>query len=258
MTTTATAPNASSTGDATASDTPDTLTLIVPLEGELADLAAVVAAAEAHIPRPFTAYVIHDPATDSALLAAARGLAARRDWLRLLPNRFEPGVGGALRTVLEVTRAGPLLVTVPDAGDDLSLAPAILELYRAGNRVVCPSRFARGGAQRGGSAAKRALLRATGALLERVVGFPTRDLNNNYRLYDAALVREVGIESTSGFAIALELTAKAVRRGARVAELPTTWTDRRPQGARAGTGAWLRSYLRWVVYALSTEGRRPR
>ena len=39
--------------------------------------------------------------------------------------------------------------------------------------------------------------------------FPTHDATNNFRLYDAALVRRLGIDSSGGFEVALELTAKA-------------------------------------------------
>ena len=34
------------------------------------------------------------------------------------------------------------LVTLADAGDDLSVVPRLLALYRQGYRIVCPSRFA--------------------------------------------------------------------------------------------------------------------
>jgi hypothetical protein len=211
---------------------------------------------ERDVPRPFVVYAVHE-AADEAGAAAGRALAASRAWLRVLYNHDVPGTAGAVRTGFREISAGPVIVTLADAGDDLSVVPRMLALYAQGYRIVCPSRFARAGRQIGGSRLKRLLLRATGLSLRALVGFPTLDLNNNYRLYEASLVNALGIESRNGFELALELTAKAFRRGVRIAEIPTTWHDRRPGGAAGATASWLGSYLRWCAYALRS-GRRPR
>lgn len=230
------------------------LALIVPVDGgDVESLSDWITLAERHLPPPFTVYVICDAA--SPLFTAAQALVARRPWLQLVRNEDVPGVVGAVRTGFRTVREGPALVTMADAGDDLSIVPQMLSLYRQGYRIVCPSRFARGGRQVGGSRLKRLLLRAAGATFRILVGFPTRDLNNNYRLYDAALVNELAIESTGGFELALELTAKAFCRGVKIAELPTTWIDRRGSGPTAGTVDWLASYLRWCLYVLRDRQR---
>src|SRR5262249_40111702 len=83
-----------------------------------------------------------------------------------------------------------------------------------------------------------------------LVRFPTGDATNNFRLYDAALVNELGIESAGGFEVALELTAKAFRRGERIAEVPTTWRDRVAGESRFKFRKWLPKYAYWYGYAL--------
>ena len=53
---------------------------------------------------------------------------------------------------------------------------------------------------------------------------------------DAALVNLLGIESSGGFELALELTTKAFRHGVKIAEIPTTWqTDGGQREALAAT-----------------------
>jgi len=205
---------------------------------------------------PFELYLVHT-AESKTTLSAARTLATSRPWLRLLRNDVAPGVVGAVRAGFRAVSQGPCLVTFADAEDDLSVVPELRALYSQGYRIVCPSRFAPGGCQRGGSFAKRLLLRATGLSLQVLVGFPTRDLNNNFRLYDASLVNQLDIESTEGFELALELTAKAFRRGWKIAEVPTTWTDRRSGTSAEDMRKWLASYLRWYLYALRSGRRRP-
>src|SRR5262249_17345376 len=86
--------------------------------------------------------------------------------------------------------------------------------------------------------------------------FPTHDATNNFRLYDAELVHELGIESRGGFEVALELTAKAFVRGEPIAEVPTTWRDRTAGEARFNLRKWLPPHRWWYFYALTAKRRR--
>ncbi len=97
---------------------------------------------------------------------------------------------------------------------------------------------------------KRTFSRAAGFSLHCLVGFPTHDATNNFRMYDAELVKELGLESRQGFEVALELTAKAFRRGIPIAEVPTTWRDRSQGRSKFRLVKWLPAYLRWYTYAL--------
>jgi hypothetical protein len=107
----------------------------------------------------------------------------------------------------------------------------------------------RGGRQIGGPWLKRFLSRLAGLSLHYLAGFPSHDATNNYRLYDADLVNELGIQSTGGFEVALELTARAFRRGVPIAEVPATWRDRTAGQSRFRLMSWLPRYLYWFGYA---------
>src|SRR5438445_7366320 len=191
------------------------LSLIVPVYNEADNFPRLVREVERYVPPPFTLFTVYDFDADTTL-PVARELAAGRPWIRLVKNRGK-GVVGALRTGFEAVGHGPALVVMADLSDDLAGIPRLLELYRAGARVVCPSRYSPGGRQIGGPWLKKALSRLAGISLHLIVRFPTRDATNNFRLYDAALVNELGIESEGGFELALELTAKAFRRGEPIA-----------------------------------------
>jgi dolichol-phosphate mannosyltransferase len=77
----------------------------------------------------------------------------------------------------------------------------------------------------------------------------THDATSSYKAYDPEFVREVGIESTTGFAIALELVAKARRRRRPVAEIPSIWLERTTGESNFKVWAWLPKYLHWYRYA---------
>jgi len=235
----------------------ESLAMIVPVYNEADNFPALLAEIEHDVPPPFVLYVVYDFDEDTTV-PVVRQLAANRPWLRLLKNRFGRGVVAAIRTGFHEIGSGPCLVVMADLSDDLRVVPQLLDLYRRGYRIVCPSRYVRGGSQSGGPWLKRLLSRTAGQSLRLLARFPTHDATNNFRLYDAALVNELTIESRGGFELALELTAKAFRRGVSIAEVPTTWRDRTAGTSRFRLMKWLPKYLYWYSYALLPRRQAPR
>jgi hypothetical protein len=193
--------------------------------------------------------MVYDFDADTTL-PVARQLSIDRPWLKLVKNTLGRGVVGALRTGFAAAGSGPALVVMADLSDDLRIVGEMLARYRAGYRIVCASRYMRGGKQLGGPWLKRTLSRCAGLSLYWAAGLPTHDATNNFRLYDAAWVNDLEIESTGGFELALELTAKAFRRGIPITEVPTTWRDRTAGTSRFCLAKWLPKYLFWYRYAL--------
>jgi glycosyltransferase involved in cell wall biosynthesis len=231
------------------------VSLIVPVYNEAANFPNLVAEVERHVPAPFNLHVVYDFDEDTTV-PVAKALAADRPWLKLVKNDLGRGVVYAIKKGFQAVTSGPAFVVMADLSDDLSIVPRMLELYRQGNQVVCASRYMAGGQQIGGPLLKRTMSRVAGLSLWYVIAFPTHDATNNFRLYDAALVSEVGIESTGGFELALELTAKAFRRRAKIAEVPTTWRDRTAGESRFRLTKWLPKYLYWYGYAVLSRFKR--
>jgi dolichol-phosphate mannosyltransferase len=81
----------------------------------------------------------------------------------------------------------------------------------------------------------------------------TRDATNSCKAYSSAFVREVGIDSDSGFEIGIELVAKARRRRLPVAEIPTIWLQRDYGSSNFQVARWLPQYLHWYWYAFGPK-----
>ncbi len=227
------------------------LSIVAPVYNEADNIIRFVEAIETSVPQPFVLWIVYDFDEDTTL-PPARKLAETRPWLKLHRNAIGRGVANALRAGFDAVPDGPVLVTMADLSDDLSIVPRMLDLYAQGFRVVCPSRYMRGGRQIGGPLFKRLLSQTAGWSLHFVAGLPTHDATNNFRLYDAALVRELGIESQAGFEVALELTTKAFSRGIPIAEVPSTWRDRTAGESNFKLGKWLPHYAHWFVRAMET------
>jgi hypothetical protein len=77
----------------------------------------------------------------------------------------------------------------------------------------------------------------------------THDATNSFKAYDVDFVRRVGITSSAGFEIGIELVAKARRARLPVAELPTIWLERHHGMSNFRLISWLPHYFRWWRFA---------
>lgn len=166
------------------------------------------------------------------------------------------GVINALTFGFEQMNSGPVIVLMGDNSDKLSIIPEMIDLWEAGAAVVSPSRYMPGGKQVGGGLIKSGLSRLAGLSL-RVLGFPTSDPTNNFKLYDGDWLRAQTIESEGGFEVALELCVKAAAQGKLIKQLPTVWLDREDGESKFDLVGWLPHYLRWYLKAVKLQISKP-
>jgi len=179
--------------------------------------------------------------------------------LRTVRNELGRGVRYAIDAGMRAAQGPVVVVSMADLSDDLPRTAEMVERAEKGAAVVCASRYARGGSQKGGPWLKGQLSRAAGLSLYWLSGLPTRDPTNSFKAYRRDFLQATPIESTAGFCLALELTVKAHFSGRRVEEVPATWRHRSAGESRFRLGAWLPHYLRWYFWALGQRLRgRPR
>lgn len=230
------------------------LTVVVPVYNEGANLRSWWEAARPFLPGDARVRLVYDFEEDDTL-PVARALAAEGAPVEATRNQGS-GVLAALLTGLRSVAAGPVLVSMADLSDDFSAVPAMLAAYADGARVVVASRYMPGGRQIGGPWLKGQLSRWGGRSLRWLARFPVSDATNSFRLYDAALVGGLELESTGGFEIGFEITLKAWVAGARIAEVPCTWRDRVAGRSRFRLRKWLPRYARLWVQAVAHGARR--
>lgn len=173
-------------------------------------------------------------------------------------NEFGRGVINALRWGLSHCESGPVVVVMGDSSDSLFRIPEMIEHWRRGAVLVSPSRYTRGGQQIGGPLLKKTLSRIAGTSLA-LLGLPTSDPTNNFKLYDGDWVRAQQIESVGGFELALELVYKALVQGKSIQQVPTIWRDRTEGQSNFRLWAWLPHYLTWyrrILLALLRARKR--
>jgi dolichol-phosphate mannosyltransferase len=183
-----------------------------------------------------------------------------QDEKRLVPtlNRYHPGPAWAIRYGIDNSSADVIVITMSDGSDDLMQIDELARLVERGAVVAAASRYVRGGQQIGGPRFKGWLSRWAGMSLYLLARVGTHDPTSSFKAYSKDFIRRVGIESDSGFEVALELVAKARRYRKPVAEIPTVWRDRTQGASNFKLVRWLPKYLRWYLYAFGPRIRDDR
>ena len=235
----------------------------MPAKAEGERIAPVLDRLFASLRRPAEVLVVVDTAADPTA-GVVREYAACEPRLRCLVNLLGPGPASAIRFGMLQAAAPVIVVTMADGSDDPRQIDQLTALVEDGAVVAAASRYAPGGRQLGGPLLKTALSRLAGLTLQALARPGTRDATNSFKAYSAEFARSVGVESRSGFAVGIELTAKARRLRLPVAEIPTTWQERRAGSSGFRLVRWLPAYLRWYLFCFGrpltvaqvTSGRR--
>jgi hypothetical protein len=234
--------------------------VVVPVFHEAENIGPFCRAARDQLPAGYELLVCYDVPDDSTLPAlAALPADAKPEDVRPIHNTLGRGARWAIEAGMRAARGPVVLVTMVDLSDDYGVAEEMVARAEGGAAVVCASRYMRGGRQIGGPPLKGLLSRVAGVSLHWLAGLPTHDPTNSFKAYRRDFLQRTPIESTAGFCLGLELTAKAHFAGERVEEVPATWRDRSAGESRFRLFAWLPLYLHWYFWALRRRwlGGRP-
>lgn len=223
------------------------ISVVMPARDEGERITLVLDRLFASVRRPAEVLVVVDSAADSTV-AVVSGYAAAEPRLSCLVNGFGTGPASAIRFGMDRASAPVIVVTMADGSDDTRQIDDLAALIEEGAVVAAASRYAAGGRQLGGPLAKTALSRLAGTTLQALARPGTCDATNSFKAYSAEFARSVGVDSRRGFAVGIELTAKARRLRLPVAEVPTTWRERRAGRSGFRLLRWLPAYLRWYLF----------
>lgn len=224
------------------------LSIVLPVFNEADNIRAALERIESNVRTPHETLIVYD-FDDDTTLPVARALLPRMPAVRLQRNELGRGVLNAMKAGIQASCGRLVLITMADGSDEMELVDDMVRLGRNGAAIVAGSRYMAGGGQLGGPFIKRTLSRVAGLSLHWLAAVPIHDATNNFKLYRRDFLESVSIESTGGFELALELTAKATVAGLALAEVPTTWRDRTSGESQFDLRAWLPRYIKWYAYA---------
>jgi dolichol-phosphate mannosyltransferase len=226
---------------------PPQISVVVPARDEPA-IGAALDRIVAAVPVPHEVIVVVDRAEDTTRARFA-AVAGRLPSCRVVVQTYGDGPANAIRFGIDAATAPVVVITMADGSDEVEQILELTRRVRDGNVIAVASRYAHGGRHIGGPLLKRSLSRCAGLLLHALARVGTRDATNSFKAYDARFLREVGIHSTAGFEIGIELVAKARRLRLPVTEVATSWLDREFGVSNFRLISWFPDYLRWFFFA---------
>ena len=202
----------------------ETLTVIMPVFNERSTVAEVIRRMRAvELPVMLQIIVVDDGSSDGS----DKVLGALEDsTVRVIHHTRNEGKGAAIRTGLAEARGDLVLIQDADLEYDPDDWPVLLEpILRGKARVVYGSRFT---GERKNMLPLHWLGNRFLSLVTNVLYSSTlSDMETCYKLFDAQVLEGLSIRSNR-FDFEPEITAKVLRRGHRIYEVPISYAGREP------------------------------
>lgn len=234
------------------SSDPFFLNIIVPAYNEEQNISETIRTIEeiqSLVTIPHKLIVVNDNSTDRTREVVEK-LKGKYDNLVLINRRGNHGLGRCLDRAYEEVTGGAVVAVMADLADDVTDIPRMLEKLREGYDLVSASRYVPRGSGEHGNRFKHLLSRLLGKALQVLIGLPTNDATNAYKMYRADLLDKIGILKSDNYTTGLELTVKAFVQGLRIAEIPTVWKDRSRGQSHFRILRVAPEYIRWFLWAV--------
>lgn len=224
------------------------LSIVMPVYNEGEVIGETIKRVETSVTTPHELLIIYDMDEDTTV-SPVKKLQKKYPNVKLVKNIYGRGALNALKTGLKKAQGEAVCVMMADLTDDPQVLNKMMEKFDEGYDVIAASRYMKEGHQIGGPLLKQLMSRVAGISLHYLIGIPTHDVSNSFRLYSKKFLDSVKIEADGGFELATELTVKAFIGGYGVTEVPTTWTYLAKE-SRFYLKKWLPKYLKWYFWAI--------
>ncbi|MEW5992583.1 MAG: polyprenol monophosphomannose synthase [Chloroflexota bacterium] len=205
--------------------------VVLPTYDEADNLPGIATAILAALPGA-TLLVVDDASPDGTG-ALADGLAAADPRVRVRHRAGKQGLGRAYLDGFRVALDGGAAAVIQmdaDWSHDPAILPHLIAPIAADRAdLVIGSRYTKGGGVEDWGLARRLISRG-GSLFARIVlGLRPHDLTGGFKAWRASTLAAIPFQGVhaGGYVFQIEMTHRASRVGARVAEIPITFRDRR-------------------------------
>ena len=205
--------------------------VVLPTYDEAENLPGIAAAILDALPGA-TLLVVDDASPDGTGVLAD-GLAADDPRVRVRHRAGKQGLGRAYLDGFRVALDGGAVAIVQmdaDWSHDPAVLPALIgPIEREEADLVIGSRYARGGRVEDWGLGRRLVSRGGSIFARIVLGLRPFDLTGGFKAWRASTLGSIPFEGihAGGYVFQIEMTHRASRAGARVAEVPITFRDRR-------------------------------
>lgn len=225
------------------------INIVIPVYNEGKNITKTLSEINSKIKTRCDIFVVYDFEQDDTL-PSVKDCMQKNPNISLVKNKFGNGVLNAIKTGFDSINDGVILVVMADLADELDRVDEMFEKANEGYNVICGSRYMKGGRQIGGPWLKKLLSRIAGVSLYHLIGLPTHDVTNSFKMYTKEVLENIAIESNGGFELGMEVVLKAFFKGYKITEVPSIWHDRSTGKSRFRLFKWLPKYLHWYWFGI--------
>jgi len=224
------------------------LSIVIPAHNEEGNIGDVISRIESSLDFPHELIVVNDHSQDRTPFIIEE-LSRKYRYLKLVSNTLEKGFANAVKFGFAQASGELVIPVMGDLCDDLDTIKRMLAKIEEGYDLVCGARYIKGGARLGGSKVKGFFSSFVGRSLYYLLGIPTHDIANAFKMYRKTVLDAVNIESR-GFEISMEVPLKAYYLGFKITEVPTVWKERDKGKSNFKMLKLAPDYLRWYIWGL--------
>lgn len=172
--------------------------------------------------------------------------------------RQERGLGGAIRAAMQIAiedRYDLFCNLDADLSHDPADLPRLVHPVASGDaEVAVGSRYVPGGSIVGWPIHRKWMSRTINTIARRQLGLPVNDASGSFRCYRVSRLAALDLdaESSDGYSFLQEVLLRLHLSGARMVELPITFTERVAGDSKLNLREAIRSG--WTVFRLGTRG----
>jgi dolichol-phosphate mannosyltransferase len=230
----------------------------IPTYDERDNLPSTLARLRSAVPHAMV-LVIDDSSPDGTG-DVADSLAAADDHVHVLHRPGKAGLGAAYVAGFSwgLERGADVLVEMDADGSHApEELPRLLRAVAGGADLAIGSRYVPGGEVRDWPTSRLLLSRGGNAYTRLVLGVPVRDATAGYRAYRSAILKELDLAgiSSQGYCFQVDLLWRAVLHGARVVEVPITFTERQLGASKMSSAIVTEALWRVTVWGIGSRLR---
>lgn len=229
--------------------------IIIPVLNEEKNIEKAVESIKAIIPSSHTILIVYDFPTDRTI-PIVKKLQKKYRNIILIKNIYGQGVANAVKTGFTGVKNGAAVVMAPDRSDDPKTIVKMIEKISEGADIVSATRYAKGGKRLEQSSLKASLSKFAGLSAPLLLGIPTTDLTNGFKMYRKKVIDSIRIDSQGGWDFTMEIIIKAFHQGFLITELPTISRRRVHGKSKFKLLRWLPKYIYWYTYAIWLRFKR--
>lgn len=201
-------------------------TIVIPARNEEEIIIKTLQHLKRYVKKKHRIIVVNDNSNDKTKQVVSK-YKKNNPNLSLVSSRVgEHGFANAIRRGINESSTEYVVIVMADLCDDPRTINKMYEEIIKGWDIVCGSRYSPGGTKSGGPRIQGLLSTIVCKSMHYLVGIPTSDVSNAFKMYKKAVFRNIKFNPNSGVECSMELILQAFFSGAKITDVPTSWRGR--------------------------------